>query len=114
MVLAFWIIFFPALAFAPSLETASLICLIAGLFYGPVWGVSRSMVSEFTPREIESRSFSFYILAERFATFIGPITWSIILATTAKSGNMSYSYGLLGMGVLALLGFLIIRKIKPC
>ncbi len=112
IILVFWIIFFPALAFASSLTIASIICLIAGLFYGPVWGVSRAMVSEFTTQEIEARAFSFYILAERFATFIGPITWSIILAATADSGNWSYSYGLLGMGVLVLIGFLIIQKIK--
>ena len=112
LLLAFWIVFFPALAFAPSLTVAAVICLIAGLFFGPVWGVSRAMVSEFTPREIEARSFSFYTLAERFATFIGPITWSVILTATEKSGNASYSYALVGMGVLTFFGFLIIRKIK--
>lgn len=112
ILLIFWIIFFPVLAFAPSLTIAVVICLIAGLFFGPVWGVSRAMVSEFTPREIEARSFSFYTLAERFATFIGPIMWSIILVATAGSGRTSYSYALVGLGVLVLLGLLVLRKIK--
>ncbi|MEK7129223.1 MAG: MFS transporter [Patescibacteria group bacterium] len=112
VLLTFWIIFFPALAFAPSLTVAAVICLIAGLFFGPVWSVSRAMVAEFTPRGIEGRSFSFYTLAERFATFVGPIMWSVILVATAKSGNASYSYALVGMGVLLLLGFLVVRKIK--
>ena len=112
VLLTFWIIFFPALAFAPSLTVVAVICLIAGLFFGPVWGVSRAMVAEFTPRGIEGRSFSFYTLAERFATFVGPIMWSVILVATAKSGNASYSYALVGMGVLVLLGFLVVRKIK--
>ena len=111
-ILTFWIAFFPVLAFVSSLTVATIICLIAGLFFGPVWGVSRAMVSEFTPREIEARSFSFYTLAERFATFIGPATWSAILAATAKSGSASYSYALLSMGILVLIGFLVIRKIK--
>ena len=112
IILASWIVFFPALAFAPSFTVAIIICLIAGLFFGATWVVSRAMVSEFTPRGIEARSFSFYTLAERFATFIGPITWSIILAATAKSGSASYSYALVGMGILVFLGFLVIRKIK--
>jgi len=112
VVLVAWIIIFPMLALAPSFFIASIICLIAGLFYGPVWTISRAMISEFTPREIEARSFSFYTLAERFATFIGPITWSVILTATAKSGNTSYSYALMSMGVLVLLGFLILRKIE--
>ena len=113
IILAFWIVFFPTLAFAPSFTVAIIVCLIAGLFFGAAWGVSRAMVSEFTPREIEARSFSFYTLAERFATFIGPITWSVILATTAKSNNTSYSYALVGMGILVLLGLLVLRKMSP-
>lgn len=112
ILLIFWIIFFPALALAPSFTIAIVICLVAGLFFGPVWGVSRAMVSEFTPREIEARSFSFYILAERFATFIGPIMWSVVLASTAGSGNMSYSYALVSMGGLVLIGLLVLRKIR--
>lgn len=112
IILAFWIVFFPVLAFAPSFAVAIIICLIAGLFFGSTWGVSRAIVSEFTPREIEARSFSFYTLAERFATFIGPIMWSVVLAATAKSGSTSYSYALVSMGVLVFFGFLIVRKIE--
>lgn len=106
LLLAFWVIFFPALAFSPSLKAAAVLCLIGGLFFGPVWGVSRAMVSEFSPAGMEARSFSFYILAERFATFIGPITWSITLSVTAN-----YSYALASMGILVLLGLLFVTKI---
>lgn len=111
VLLASWIILLPALAYASTFTMAAVICLIAGLFFGPTWSVSRAMVSEFTPREIEGRAFSFYTLSERFATFVGPIMWSIVLTATAKSGNSSYSYSLLGMAVLVFIGFLIIRKI---
>lgn len=106
LLLVFWVIFFPALAFSPSLKAAAVLCLIGGLFFGPVWGVSRAMVSEFSPAGMEARSFSFYILAERFATFIGPITWSITLSVTAN-----YSYALASMGILVLLGLLFVTKI---
>jgi UMF1 family MFS transporter len=112
IILAFWIVFFPMLAFVPSFTVAVIICLIAGLFFGAAWGVSRAMVSELTPREIEARSFSFYTLAERFATFIGPIMWSVILVATAKSGSASYSYALVGMGALVIIGLVVVRKIK--
>ena len=111
-ILVSWVIFFPLLALATTLKAASIICLIAGFFFGPVWGVSRAMVSELAPREIEGSAFSFYTIAERFATFIGPITWSIVLAVTKGQGTASYSYALMGMGVLVLLGLFFIRKIK--
>ena len=111
VILAFWVAFFPVLAFAPSLGVASAACLVAGFFFGPAWVVSRSMASEFIPREAEGSSFSFYTLMERFATFVGPISWSVVLAATAGSGNAGYSYALMAMGALVLLGLLVVRKI---
>lgn len=111
-ILIFWIAFFPVLAFSPSLGIASVACLVAGFFFGPAWVVSRSMASEFIPREMEGRSFSFYTLMERFATFIGPISWSLVLVATAQRGNAGYSYALVAMGILVLLGLLVVRKIS--
>ncbi len=86
--------------------------LISGIFFGPVWYVTRAMVAENTPREIEASSFGFYILAERFATFIGPIIWSLILAGTVSSGTMSYSYAILGMAVLIFISIFFVWKVK--
>lgn len=109
-----WCVLFPALAFAPSFGVVVAVCLIAGFLFGPVWGVSRSMVAEYAPREIEASSFSFYIIAERFATFVGPIVWSIVLSLsqTSGAGTASYTYGLLSMGVLMIVGLLFVRKIR--
>ncbi|MSR86384.1 MFS transporter, partial [Candidatus Woesearchaeota archaeon] len=111
-ILLTWVIIFPLLAFATTLTQAAILCLIAGLFFGPVWGISRAMMVEYTPIGLEARSFSYYTLAERFATFIGPLVWSFILLNTAKSGNASYSYALLGMAALMLIGFFIVRQIE--
>jgi UMF1 family MFS transporter len=107
-----WSILFPILAFSPSFKLAIIICLIAGLFFGSMWGVSRSMVAELSHRSVEASSFSFYILAERFATLIGPITWSVVLAGTSSLGKISYSYAILSMGVLVFISFFFIRKIR--
>lgn len=112
LILIAWIILFPLLAFAPSFNIIAVVCLIAGIFFGPVWGVSRAMVSEFAPKEIEGSAFGFYTLAERFATFIGPIVWSITLSATASHGNESYSYALVSMGILVIISLVFVRRIK--
>ncbi|MCR4333962.1 MAG: MFS transporter [Patescibacteria group bacterium] len=111
--LVVWSFLLPIVAFAPSFNIVMAACLIAGFFFGPIWGVSRAMVSELTHYSVEASSFSFYILAERFATLIGPITWSVVLASTASLGNISYSYAILSMGVLVIASFFFVRKIKP-
>jgi MFS transporter, UMF1 family len=110
-ILLCWCFLFVSIALVPPFSIMVALCMFAGLFYGPVWGISRSMVAQFTPPEISASSFSFYIIAERFATFVGPIIWSVVLASTAVSGVKSYSYAILSMGVLVLAGFLLTRRI---
>ena len=106
-----WTIFFPVLGVLSSFTAVIILCLIAGLFFGPVWGISRAMVADHAPKEIEASSFSFYILAERFATFIGPLMWSIALITTTDL-ERSYAYGLTSMGVLTLLSLFFLSKMN--
>ncbi|MEK7614306.1 MAG: MFS transporter [Patescibacteria group bacterium] len=110
--LVVWSVLFPIIAFVPSFKLVIAACLVAGFFYGPMWGISRTIVAETAHASVEASSFSFYILAERFATLIGPITWSVILASTASSGKMSYSYAILSMGVLVFVSLFFVRKIR--
>lgn len=107
-----WSLLFPIIAFAPSFKLVIIACLIAGFFYGPMGGTSRMMVSELTHRSVEASSFSFYILAERFATLIGPIIWSVVLTSTSSFGKISYSYAILSMGVITFVSLFFVRKIK--
>ncbi len=107
-----WSILFPIIAFAPSFKLVILACLVAGFFYGSMWGTSRMMVAELTHRSVEASSFSFYILAERFATLIGPIVWSVVLTSTSSFGKVSYSYAILSMGIITFVSFFFVRKIK--
>src|SRR3989344_2023582 len=107
-----WSFLFPIIAFAPSFKVVIIACLVAGFFFGAMWGISRMMVAELAPRSVESSSFSFYILAERFATLVGPIVWSVVLTSTSSFGKISYSYAILSMGVLVFISFFFVRKIK--
>src|SRR3989344_3652605 len=107
-----WSLLFPIIAFAPSFKLVIIACLIAGFFYGPMWGTSRMMVAEVTHRSVEASSFSFYILAERFATLIGPIVWSVVLVNTSSFGKISYSYAILSMGIITFVSLFFVRKIK--
>ncbi len=111
--LLIWVVMFPLIAFLSSFNLVIVACLIAGIFYGPTWGVSRSLVSEFSAKELAASSFSFFILMERFATFSGPIVWSVVLTATASQGISSYSYAISGMGVLVLISLFFVKKISP-
>ena len=107
-----WSILFVAVAFVSSFGVVVILTLLAGFLYGPTWGVSRALIGDLTPRSIEASSFSLYTLAERFATFIGPITWSVVLALTAHQGVASYRYAILSMGALVVVGLFLVLRMR--
>jgi UMF1 family MFS transporter len=112
-ILVSWVILFSLIVVVKSFVHVSIVFLVAGLFFGPTWAVSRALVADNTPREIEASSFGLYIVAERFATLIGPIVWSVILTATASQGTVSYSYAIVSMGALVLISLFFVRKIRP-
>ncbi len=110
-ILAAYALLFPALAFAPSFAIAVGISLLMGTILAAVFGISRAMVGHLAPSEIVASSFNYYTLAERFATFIGPATWSIVLLSY-EQGVFGYRMGILSMGVLVTVGLLVLIKVK--
>ncbi len=107
-----WVVIFTLVAITRSFIMITVISIVAGLLFGPVWALSRAMVAERTPREIEASSFGFYILAERFATFIGPLVWSLVLASTASMGSVSYSYAIVSLAVLVFISIFFLARVK--
>ncbi|MBI5644881.1 MFS transporter [Candidatus Kaiserbacteria bacterium] len=111
MILLGYMVLFPALAITSYFPLAILICLIAGFLFGPVWGISRAMVAQLAPPEFIASSFSYYIIAERFATFVGPLVWVAVLMRFGE-GELGYRLGLIAMGVLGAFGLAILGRVK--
>lgn len=111
IILGCWVLILPLIAFSPF-TLMVIACLIGGILFGPVWGISRAMVAEHAPPAITASSFGFYVIAERFATLIGPVTWSVVLGATRGSGTISYSYAITAMAILVFLSLLFLRKIN--
>lgn len=73
-----WIVALPLLAFAPSFTVFAALTVPVSLLLGSIFSVSRAFMSTLLPKEELAYGFSFYTLAERFATFAGPLTWGLI------------------------------------
>jgi UMF1 family MFS transporter len=87
-----------------------IICLIAGFLFGPIFSITRSLVGQLAPDHLVASSYSYYVLAERFATFIGPAVWSgtlLIAGETAKG----YRTGLFSLAVLLLFSLFALNKV---
>lgn len=107
IILVGWLIALPLLAIAPTFTVFAIVTIPVGLLIGSLFAVCRAYVSTILPKEDMAYGFSFYTLAERFATFIGPLTWGAVIAIGGAS-NLSYRIAVVSMAVFVLVGLLVL------
>lgn len=106
-----WVFIFLSAILINDLKILLPIFCIAGLFFGPVWSVSRSIVGNLAPKHLVASSYSYYVVAERFATLIGPGLWSLALIFWGE-GILGYKVGLGLMMILIVLSLITLKKLK--
>ncbi len=110
-ILVGWIILIPLVATSRSLISLSIFSCLVGLLLGSVVTVTRAYLSEILKKEELGYGFSFYTLAERFATLLGPLTWGGIIAVLGTE-RTSYRIAILFMTVFIIIGLAILLKWK--
>ncbi len=111
IILWVWCLIFLAMVMIGSFKLLVPLFLFAGILFGPVWGISRALVGELSPPETVASSYSYYVVAERFATFVGPALWSIALVTFGE-GVPGYRAGLLSLMFLLIVSIFVLNKVK--
>ncbi len=111
IILLMWILVIPLLALSSTFVMFVAMGSISGLLIGSVWTVTRSYLSTVLPKEQLGYGFSFYTIAERFATFVGPLTWGGILLTLG-SHPTSYRIAMASMTVFMIIGLAVLHKWK--
>ncbi len=111
IILIVWCFIFLAMILISKFAILIPIFLFAGILFGPVWGISRALVGEFAPPNLVASSYSYYVVAERFATFVGPAVWSVALITMGE-GIRGYQTGLLFLTILLIGGLFVLNKVK--
>jgi UMF1 family MFS transporter len=111
IILIIYCFIFVIMAFVKNFQLLIPVFLFAGILFGPVWGISRALVGELAPSHLVASSYSYYVVAERFATFVGPMVWSIALIIMGD-GIVGYQTGLLSLMALLVFGIFILNKIR--
>ncbi|MDO8593442.1 MAG: MFS transporter [bacterium] len=106
-----WIVALPLLAIAPTFTIFAIVTIPVGLLIGSLFAVCRAYISTLLPKEDMAYGFSFYTLAERFATFIGPLTWGTIIALGGAS-NLSYRIAIVAMAVFVVAGLFVLLRFR--
>ncbi|MBI4128416.1 MAG: MFS transporter [Parcubacteria group bacterium] len=107
ILLVCWIIALPLLALAPSFAVFAAVTIPVGLLIGSLFAVCRAYLSTLLAKEDMTYGFSFYTLAERFATFIGPLTWGGIIVGMG-GGPSAYRLAVGTMTSFVVAGLLVL------
>lgn len=112
VILIGWIITFPLAAVQTEFLYFGIITVLVGFLFGATWTVTRAIMSYLSPQDKLNHAFAFYTLAERFATFVGPVTWGLITSLfLANTGDFRYRVALVSMTLFILIGLFIVKDI---
>jgi len=99
---------FAAAAVLQSFALVAAVFLVGGLFFGPVWAVSRAVIGQLALSTHTAASYAFYVIADRFATFIGPLTWSGVLIIAGEN-ELGYRLAIFSMAIIVAMSLLFMR-----
>jgi UMF1 family MFS transporter len=111
IILLSWIILLPLLAVSPTVLMVSVFAVILGFFMGGIWSVSRAYMSLLLRKEEMAYGFSFYTIAERFSSFVGPLAWGGIILVSGTN-PLSYRIAIFAMSIFVVVGLLVLNNWK--
>lgn len=109
IILMGWIVLLPLVALAPNIKIIYILTVFTGLLLGSIWTVTRSYLSLILPKKDLGYGFSFYTIAERFATLLGPLTWGGIIWIWGIE-SIVYRYAMATMAVYVIIGLVILVR----
>jgi MFS transporter, UMF1 family len=107
-----WMIIIPLMGISPDVTILGIFATIMGILFGGIWAVSRALLSKLLPKDKLNYGFSFYTISERFASFLGPLTWSGIVVFTTKTNGLNYRFAIVSMTIFIIIGFFLMKKVE--
>lgn len=112
IVLGSWVIILPLMGITSNFTIFIILSILMGFFYGATFTVSRAAMTALCPKEKLNFGFSFYTIAERFSTLIGPLAWGLITSLLLGFGPIRYRIAVISMGVFVAVGIVLLHKVK--
>ncbi|MBI2064998.1 MAG: MFS transporter [Candidatus Yanofskybacteria bacterium] len=112
VVIGVWVIFLPILGLNTNFNIFMVLCILMGFLFGAIWTVTRAVMTALTPKEKLNFGFSFYTLAERTSTLVGPLFWGLITYIFIDLGPARYRIAVIVMAVFVAVGFYFVRKVQ--
>ena len=107
-----WIIILPAMGWLNNFTLFVIVSAIMGFWFGANWAVSRSVMSYLAPKGKQNLAFTYFGLAERASSFIGPIVWGLIVSGLVSFGSIRYRIAVLAVTAFIILGLFVLFKVR--
>ncbi|WP_336500344.1 MFS transporter [Microbacterium paraoxydans] len=92
-------------------DAGSLVFWIGGLvlcaFVGPAQAAARSFLARVTPAGREGEIFGLYATTGRAASWMASAAWTVLIVATSQT-----AYGILGIVIVLIIGFLLLLPVK--
>lgn len=112
LILGGWIVILPVLGLLTSFTLFVISTTIMGLWFGANWAVSRAMMADIAPAGQHNLTFSYFGIAERASSLIGPLVWGAVVSGLVPIGPNRYRIAVLAVTVFVLLGIIVLRFLK--
>ena len=112
VVMGSWIVLFPAIGLVTNFSLFIVCTIFMGFLFGSIWTVTRTAMTALTPKEKLNFGFSFYTLAERTSTLIGPLFWGLITYVFITLGATRYRIAMVVMALFVAIGLYVVRKVE--
>lgn len=111
-VLCGWVVLLPLLALVRNFTLFVVIAGLMGFWLGASWTVSRSLLSHLAPKGQRGLAFTYFGLSERAASFVGPLSWGLIVSGFVGMGTDRYRVAALAMTVFVILGIVALTRVR--
>ena len=112
IVLGSYVVIFPALGLTSNFNLFVIFTILMGFMYGATWAVTRAVMTALCPKEKLNFGFSFYTLAERVSTLVGPLSWGLVVSLFVGLGPTRYRIAMIVMTVFIMAGIFFLRKVE--
>ena len=99
------------MAAVENLTLFMIVLVFMGLWFGSIWTITRAYLMRITPPAMMNQSFTYYTLMERLATFIGPLSWGLIVMYAPTTHALNYRYAAIAMAIFVLIGLMFTKKL---
>ncbi len=107
-----WMVILPAMGWLSNFVLFVIVSIIMGFWFGANWAVSRSVMSYLAPRGKQNLAFTYFGLAERASSFVGPIVWGLVVSNLISLGSIRYRIAVLAITGFIIFGLFALSRIK--